>query len=37
MQLTSQQLLESVTQDLRTHMGEAPQHDDMTRVVVKVL
>jgi sigma-B regulation protein RsbU (phosphoserine phosphatase) len=37
MGLTSRQLLESVTQDLRTHMGEAPQHDDMTMVVMKVL
>ena len=35
--LSSQQLLEAVTTELRTHIAEAPQHDDMTMVVVKVL
>ena len=34
---SSQHLLDAVTHELRMHMAEAPQHDDMTMVVVKVL
>lgn len=34
---SSQALLEHVTSEVRHHMGDVAQHDDMTMVVVKVL
>jgi serine phosphatase RsbU (regulator of sigma subunit) len=35
--LTSQEILTLLVEDVARHTGEAPQHDDMTMVVVKVL
>jgi len=34
---TSAEVADTITREVRTHMGSAPQHDDMTLVVVKVL
>jgi serine phosphatase RsbU (regulator of sigma subunit) len=36
-QLSAQQMLERITHEVRLHVASAPQHDDMTMVVVKVL
>jgi serine phosphatase RsbU (regulator of sigma subunit) len=35
--LSSQQMLDSITAEIRGYMVQAPQHDDMTMVVVKIL
>ena len=35
--LSAQEVIEHVTAGVRGHVGDAPQHDDMTMVVIKVL
>jgi sigma-B regulation protein RsbU (phosphoserine phosphatase) len=35
--LSAQQMMDSIADEVRTHVGSAPQHDDMTMVVVKVV
>jgi serine phosphatase RsbU (regulator of sigma subunit) len=35
--LSAGAMLEQITHEVRSHIGNAPQHDDMTMVVVKVL
>jgi sigma-B regulation protein RsbU (phosphoserine phosphatase) len=35
-QLSARQILDRVTDEVRRHVGDAAQHDDMTMVVVKV-
>ncbi|HXG01763.1 MAG TPA: SpoIIE family protein phosphatase, partial [Bacteroidota bacterium] len=35
--LSSRKLLDDVTAEVRRHVNDAAQHDDMTMVVVKVL
>lgn len=35
--LSSVQILERIKSDIQLHVGDVPQHDDMTMVVVKVL
>lgn len=36
-QLSAQQVLDRITNEIQSHVGTAAQHDDMTMVVVKVL
>ena len=35
-ELSARELLERATNDVRSHVGSAAQHDDMTMVMVKV-
>jgi sigma-B regulation protein RsbU (phosphoserine phosphatase) len=35
--LTAGAMLENISEEIRSHIGDAPQHDDMTMVVLKVL
>jgi serine phosphatase RsbU (regulator of sigma subunit) len=35
--LSAQQMMDFIADEVRTHVGSAPQHDDMTMVVVKVV
>jgi len=35
--LSAQQMMDFIADEVRTHVGSAPQHDDMTMVVVKVI
>jgi serine phosphatase RsbU (regulator of sigma subunit) len=34
--LSAQQIADAINHDIQTFVGAAPQHDDMTMVVVKV-
>jgi sigma-B regulation protein RsbU (phosphoserine phosphatase) len=35
--LSAQQMMDFIAGEVRAHVGNAPQHDDMTMVVVKVI
>jgi serine phosphatase RsbU (regulator of sigma subunit) len=35
-QRTAEDLLQAIRREVQMHVGQAPQHDDMTMVVVKV-